>query len=474
MSSNTFRGTNNNLLTKYPAASLRELLLLSFPLVLSAISASLLGICDRYFLSHYSLEAWKACSIASNLCFFYQMTLIMFAVAAQAFIGHFQGANKQRLIGPLAWQMIYFSLFSMVITYPLSLVTELYLNGTEIQAPATFYFRALSLANFLFPLGATLAAFYIGRGKTRVILLVNLLIQVINIGLDYLLIFGIEGWFAPMGIKGAAIASIAAQSLLCFILFLMFLQKKYIPLFRTDLRKFNRSLLWEVLKTGIPRALGRAFGVGSWIIASYLMIQRGGDYLLIHTFGVSLFLILTFMQEGMGQALVTVCSHILGAKLDNVFRKLIKSSLLFHAITMVILAIPLLFMQEALINFFIKDKLSPTSIALLKDTCFWIWILCFTNGINRIGVSFMTASRDTLFYARWCSIPLITRCIPVFLGIGYLGWSPTMFFVIDGLNGFGLGVIFISRFLKDPFRRINRSSLRFPEEMIPEQALTTD
>ena len=474
MNLNVFRGTNNNQLTKYPIASLRELLVLSFPLVLSTLSASLLGLCDRYFLSHYSLEAWMASSTAGNLCFFYQMSLIMIAIAAQAFIGHFQGSNRKHLIGPLTWQMIYFSFLSMAVSYPLSLLTELYLKGTEIQAPATLYFRYLAIANFLFPLGITLASFYIGRGKTRVILLVNVLIQVINIVLDYLLIFGIKGWFAPMGIKGAAIATITAQSSLCIILFIMFLQKKYTTHYRTDLRKFNRVLFLEVLKNGIPRAFGRSMVVGSWIFASYLLVRRGGDYLLVHTFGVSLFLVLSFINEGMAQALITITSHILGAKLENIYKKLLSSSLIFLVITMGILAIPLLFMQDTLINFFIDEKLSPSSTALLKDCCFWIWVICFASGLNRIGASLLTAARDTVFYAGWVSVTWITLCIPTFIGIGYLGWSPTKFFLIDGINCFILGIIFIFRFLKEPFKKIDLAPTQIYEDNISEQSLTTD
>jgi len=424
MTSNTFLETQDRELTKHPAASLKELFSLSFPLILSALSASLLGLCDRFFLASYSLEAWKAYSTAQGLCFFFQMSLITIATAAQAFISHFKGAGKQYLIGPLIWQMIYFSILSMVISYPLSLVSELYLNGTEVQAPATLYFRYLSCANFLFPLGGTLASFYIGRGKTRVILFVNLIIQAINIVLNYLLIFGIKGWFAPMGIEGAAIATITAQSMLCSILFTLFLQKKYTAAFRNDLRKVDLNLLWEILKIGIPRAFGLCMAVGSWLVASYILVKRGGDYLLVHAFGVSLFLILSFMHIGMGQALITITSHLIGAKVKNIYKRLLSITLVFHAIIMGILAIPLLFMQEFLINLFIKEALSPLSIALLKDCCLWVWMLCLGSGISRIGTSFVTAARDTLFYAAWVSSNWVNLCIPVFVGIGLLGWSP--------------------------------------------------
>ena len=450
-----FNRDSSNQLTKYPVASLRELIILSLPLVLSTLSASLLLLGDRYFLSNYSLESFQACTTAAFLCFFYQMTLIMIATAAQAFIGHFLGSKNEHLIGPLTWQMIYFSIFSLIITYPCSLATQLYLKGTEIQDPATLYFHHLSIANFLFPLGATLSSFYIGRGKTRVILIVNICAQLVNIGLDYLLIFGVDGWFLPMGIKGAALATIAAQSFLCFTLFLMFLQKKYVTIYRTDLKRFNIPLLWDVLKIGIPRAIGRSMIVGGWVVASYFLVDRGGDYLLVLTFGVSLFLFFCFITEGMAQALITIVSHILGAKIENIFNKLINTSLLFLGITMLILAVPLLFMKTTLINFFIHEALSPYSRKLLEDCCFCVWVTCFASGINRIGTSLLTAARDTIFYAGCTSINTLSLCFSVFLGISYLGWAPTNFFLIDGANTLIFGTIFILRFFKQPLKKFN-------------------
>ena len=92
----------------------------------------------------------------------------MIAFVSQGFVGHYKGAKQEKMIGPFIWQMIYFSFLSMLITYPLSLVGKLYLKGIELEHGALTYLSYLSAVNFLYPLGATLAAFYLGRGKTRV------------------------------------------------------------------------------------------------------------------------------------------------------------------------------------------------------------------------------------------------------------------------------------------------------------------
>lgn len=441
-------------ITKYPAGSLRELSFLSFPLIISTLSASLLGWFDRYFLSIYDVNAWKVVTAATNLTFLFQIVLIMIAFVTQGFIGHYKGAKQYKMIGPFIWQMIYFSLLSMLLTYPLSLVAELYLRGIEFESGAVTYLRYLSAANFLYPLGATLATFYLGRGKTKIVFIVNLLIQGTNILLDYLLIFGVKNIIPPLGIKGTAIGTIASQSIYCIILISLFLQKKYVSRYGTDQRGIDFSLMWEGLRTGLPRAAGRAMLVGAWAFASYFIIQKGGDYFLVYSFGVTIFGLFLFITDGMGQALITLTSYSLGASMDEVFHKILKTSFQFILIVSMLLGIPLLFMQDAIIHFMIKDPLAPETISLLRETCVWVWVGCIASGINRIGVGFITASRDTLFYATCISVLWITLCVPAYVGIELLSWTPTKIFMLDSINTSITGGIFIFRFLRSPYRKL--------------------
>ncbi|MCB1109605.1 MAG: polysaccharide biosynthesis C-terminal domain-containing protein [Chlamydiia bacterium] len=460
MKSANIKRSSHHQLTRHPVASLRELFTLAFPLILTTFSASLLNLTDRFLLSHFSQDAWKACCSAMNLLYLPQLGLIIIASISQAFVGHFKGARQDKMIGPFIWQMIYFSLSTILLTYPLILIGKLYLQDIEVEKDAKIYFQVLAIANFLYPLGATLASFYTGRGKNSIVLITNFSIQVLNIFLDILLIFGIQGVLPPQGVFGAAIATVISQSTYCVILFFLFRQKRHAPFFSTNTWKLNPPLLWQGLKTGIPRSLGRTIAVGAWTIATYFLIQKGGDYLLVHSFGLTIFVILSFINDGMGQALLTFNSHTLASNTSHHFRKSLRTSLYFTGITAIILAIPLLLFPEKIIAIFIKDPLSIQSQFYLKECCFWVWIAIIGSGINRIGASLITAARDTLFYACCLTLQWITLCIPVFIGIEKLGMSPSKFFLIEGVNTGLMGVIFIIRFFKEPYRQLGSQSIR--------------
>ncbi|CCB88924.1 MATE family efflux transporter [Simkania negevensis] len=450
-------------LSSYPLGSFRELLALSTPLVFSCLSASLLGFCDRLFLSHYSLDAWNAASTSGYIAFLYQMMLSVIAMIAQSFIAQHIGAKRPSNVGPIVWQMIWFAFLSMLITYPSSFFAEMYFRGTEIEAPALAYFRPMALFNFLFPLNAALSAFFIGRGKTRIIFYANISIQFMNIALDYLLIYGVGSIIPPMGTFGAALATIISEATLCLILFSKFARPEYIPTYNTHQRKLNLSLLKEMLKVGIPRSIGRGMAISAWSFAAHLLVMKGGIHLLVLTLGTSLFMIFTFINEGVCQALTTVASHIFGAKEEQAISRLIRSAFQVLALSMLLLSVPLIVMREQVISLFISDSLPYETLELLKKTCIFAWIACLANGINFIGASFITASRDTFFYACIITMNWVTICVPVYLIIGRFGVSPEYFFTIDSVNTILFGIIYFFRFRKGVWKK-NLLSLHHPIE----------
>ncbi|MCB1066824.1 MAG: MATE family efflux transporter [Simkania sp.] len=450
-------------LSSYPLGSFRELLALSTPLVFSCLSASLLGFCDRLFLSHYSLDAWNAASTSGYIAFLYQMMLSVIAMIAQSFIAQHIGAKRPSNVGPIVWQMIWFAFLSMFITYPSSFFAEMYFRGTEIEAPALAYFRPMALFNFLFPLNAALSAFFIGRGKTRIIFYANISIQFMNIALDYLLIYGVGSIIPPMGTFGAALATIISEATLCLILFSKFARPEYIPTYNTHQRKLNLSLLKEMLKVGIPRSIGRGMAISAWSFAAHLLVMKGGIHLLVLTLGTSLFMIFTFINEGVCQALTTVASHIFGAKEEQAISRLLRSAFQVLALSMLLLSVPLIVMREQVISLFISDSLPYETLELLKKTCIFAWIACLANGINFIGASFITASRDTFFYACIITMNWVTICVPVYLIIGRFGVSPEYFFTIDSVNTILFGIIYFFRFRKGVWKK-NLLSLHHPIE----------
>lgn len=440
-------------LSKYPVASLRELTYLSLPLILSLLSASLMGFCDKIFLARFSLNAMEAGVSAGYLCHLFQFPLMRVSTMAQVFVGLYFGSKTMSKAGPATWQMIWFSIFSMAVTLPISrFVAPFFFGGTSVEGPASTYFHVMMVVNFLFPLTAALSSYFIGQGRMSIIFFSNLICHSLNICLDYFFIFGVKGMIAPMGIFGAAIATGVSQLLLCTILFWAFLRKKEHLLCNTHAFRFNGNLFWRQFRVGFPRAVARTIILTAWVSTSRLMTLKGGDYLMVLSIGGTLILLFSFISEGMLQGLITIASSLMGSKNYSKIWKLVRSGLLIVGCTGGILLIPYIFFPGFTLSFFFPGGPDPHSFALLKTTCIWLWIFFICYGINTIGHSLITASRDLNFYMFSIIFVWCTSYFPAYLGMNVFGFSPDKLWLIMSLDSLIFGLLFIYRATKEKWK----------------------
>lgn len=116
---------------------------------------------------------------------------------------------------------------------------------------------------------ASLKAFFDGIGKTHVHMIAAIVMNVLNLGLNYCLIFGF--WIFPrMEVEGAAIASIIASYTGMFIMIAWCLAPKYGKKFAYfNLSKLNLKVTWEIGKLSIPSGLATVF-----VMAGVLMFVK--------------------------------------------------------------------------------------------------------------------------------------------------------------------------------------------------------
>src|SRR5205814_807496 len=98
-------------------------------------------------------------------------------------------------------------------------------------------------------------SFFAGRGRTRVVLVVNVLATAVNVLLDWLLIFG-HGGFPRAGVAGAAWATIAAQAVGSAILLALVLSPRNRERYATGSSwRLDPRLLGRLLRFGFPAGL---------------------------------------------------------------------------------------------------------------------------------------------------------------------------------------------------------------------------
>jgi len=435
-------------LSKYPTASFRELLSISLPMALSLLSSYVLLLTDSIFLAHHSLEAFEGCAAAIGFYFLFQMLTNRFISTVQTFVGRAYGAKKEDEAVSYTWQMIWIALLSPLIIFPLSfLYGKSFFKGTPIETEAMTYLTYMLAGNVLLALEVALSSFYVGIGDSKRVLKTHLISHPINIALNYVLIFGVSSILPPLGIHGAAIGTLLAKSLSCFLLFKHFLSHFFPSRFQSAVCKFIPKRCIECFQVALPRAIGQGSVALTWNYISHIFIQSGGIDLLTITFGVTIFL--PFLNDAVGVAVLTISSYLIGAQSWSLFPKLFRSIAFFIMGNAVIMAIPFIFFAPQIVHLFEKETFSLSETAILIKSSMMVWLNFVTNSIYIISFMMLTALKDMRFYLI-VHLPLGT--FPYYFAIYYLHqkpyWSSEFLWLITAIFPIFFSSIYFARVLQ--------------------------
>jgi len=257
----------------------REVLAISFPLILSTSTMSLAHVIDRVFLSWYSSDSLAASLPAGASAFVFLSLFIGTTSYVNTFVSQYHGAGRPDRIGASVWQGIYLSLIAAVAIASMSLIAEplfrLAGHPPAIREQEVTYFRIMALGGGGPVLSAALSAFYSGRGRTWMVMWVNLGGALVNCFFNYLWIFGNWG-FPEWGIFGAALASILAPWLMSIFYFsLLFLPRNRTKYSSLSAWRFDPDLFRRLIRYGFPSGLQFMTDVSAFTIF-ILLIGRIG------------------------------------------------------------------------------------------------------------------------------------------------------------------------------------------------------
>ena len=137
-------------------------------------------------------------------------------------------------------------MFSLSI--PLAFYTGKFFLASDFYEYGLDYFFWTMLFIPFFPMAGAVNGFFIGRGKVILVTIISVIANMINFGLNIILVFGAKGLVPEMGVIGAAIATHISELIAFITIFIMFLLPRHQRLFHTNHFKINLKLLIEGIK----------------------------------------------------------------------------------------------------------------------------------------------------------------------------------------------------------------------------------
>lgn len=422
---------NHDQLTRFPEGSARELWTIAFPLILAGLSGNLMIFLDRLILAHFSTDAMNAAATAGMVCALFVFGAVGISSIAEVFVGQYNGSKQKSKMGIPSWQMIWFSLLTYIVFLPLALWGGPYFLAKNYLDLAMPYYQWLMFFGPFLAIFSALAAFFIGKGNTRLVFIVTITGNIINLVLNIPLVFGIKGLFEPLGVAGSAIATVISQVIMVLVLLLVFLNSTNRKIYGTNKFGFNPSEFWKCLKIGTPNSVGTMIEIAAWALILNMMADLSDAHITVWTITISVFTVFAFTNAGMQKAIITIAANLIGAKKPELVRKMIFSALKLTLIIAAIIAIPMIITPNLFFIAFLPEGATALDVKALEGYLrlglIGMWIFFLFDGLTWIFAGIFTAAGDTKFTMIMNAISAwLFAIVPVYFLIVKGGGSPAL------------------------------------------------
>lgn len=401
----------------------------ALPVMMTQLGASLVGLFDSIMVGRYATIDLAAVSF-SNAIFFTVMVFAMGALMGLTPLVGIQVGELQQAKQAHPIQEKISSLFQngMLFTVILSILTLLLLGGCipflhcfgqdpDVVEAARAYYILIVLSIIPFLSFTFFKQFLEGLGNTSVAMVITLVMNSLNIFLNWLFIYG--NWGCPeLGATGAGIGSLVARMgmPICFLA-VMYFRKEWAGYLRSmRIQNFRWSVIKELSKIGFPIgvqtlmetiAFTAAFIIIGWISKEALAAHQIANQLCDMTFMIIL---------GIGSATTIRVSHQLGANNLEGVRMAGNASIHLVLIINTIGAILMIALCQQIPLLFTRDQ---EVIAIASQLVILAGVLQLADGLQVVAAAMLRGITDVKVPMVIAMISYTVICISVGLFLAF-------------------------------------------------------
>ena len=364
---------------KLDKAKHKKILSISLPAAFNSLLDMLQVITDLIMVGTISAFAVAAVGLGLQSLMFIFSILTVLQVGTSALISRFYGAGRMKQ-GSLALATLL--KFAFYLSFPLTLFWYFGSNGlyewfgveTEVKELGSSY---VSILTFMLPFILLKYVFVTAlnaTGDTTTPMYIKIVSIVLNISLNYLLIFGNFG-FPVLGVIGAAWATVIVNILeVSFYAWLYFKGKTpFMPLFY-----FSKNLLNRALKVGLPATYERTLTVSSFMLFTAIIANYSTEALAGYQIGLRVEGIAFMPGIGFTIAAMALMGQGLGAKKPEQSREDVLLVLKYATALMFALSFFMVLTPEWIVQFFTND------LKTIEEASLYLQIV----GLSQIPLAF--------------------------------------------------------------------------------------
>lgn len=430
---------------------IKTILLIAVPAALKHLLDMILIIVDMIMVGSLGVDQVAAVGLGLQFLMVLGVVMTLFSVGGNAVLSRLKGSgrtNKANItLYNLSLLTLALAIVSMVLIIPF--VQELYILIGVTPTVAGFgvdYFGTIAFGFILMFFDTLFFTYFSAMGNTVISLYIKIASALLNVVLNYALIFGHFG-LPALGVQGAAIATLIALSLNVLIYIYWINKSQTYGLIRV----FSKTVMKEVFKIGLPASVERGIASLSFmffvaIIAGYSTQSLAGYQIGLRIEGIA------FMPGfGFSVAAMTLMGQGLGAKDPVGAEKAVMITSWIAASFMGFVGIFMVLFPEAAIVFFTKD---PRTI---EEAAMYLRLV----GVSQVPLAMMFVLSAGLRGAGAVKITMIVslstlwslRIIPSYIA-SYLSDDILWVYIVMTIETFVKGGLFFYIFKRGSWKEI--------------------
>lgn len=444
-----------------------EALMIVLPVVLQAIINQGVNMMDTIMVGKLGEAAISASSLANQFYNIYTFLCMGLSAAGLVLAAQYWGAGDKvtvRKVFDILIQIIFaastlFAILSLALPRQ---IISLYTNDQEVIAAGAGYLRITALVYL--PHGIALVISNIMRsvGNARIGLYVSLASFFVNIGCNYVFIFGKLG-FPAMGVSGAALGTLCSRAVefgVCTF-FVLVIDRKLCYRPARLLRRPEKPLLREFIRLGLPAIISDTILAFASSAIGMILGHMGREFVSAYSIVSVVDRMCTLATSGVGSAAGIMVGQSVGAGEAAEAKRRGFSFLMLTAVLGVIGAILVVIVGDWSISLY---DITPDTIAITRTMMIAsALVVPFQNISSTLGKGVLRGGGDTQFLMVADVIFQWVASIPLgYLAGLVLNLSPFAVLLIVRIDYVIKGIWFIQRLTTDKWihqvKRAERAS----------------
>lgn len=341
--------------------------ILAWPVTVSQVGHIMVAVADSVMVGRLGSIPLAAVSLANGIFAVIMVFGIGLAFGITPLIANADGAKSHEKISPVVQAGFWINTFAGLILFLMVLAGTYLLpylgQDPEVVQKSTHYLRILGFSMLPFLVFFTFKQYAEGLSNTREAMYITVSVNLLNVLLNYLLIFGKWG-FPALGIDGAGYATLISRVVMAFAMYVFVKKAKlfsHIPL-NLKLIGVQWNQAKQILKIGIPTGLQYIFEVSAFAMAAVFIGMVSATQLAAHQIALNLASITYMAATGLAATATIRMGNQLGMKSLSGLKLALKTIIIMTIGIMGLSGIVLLIFHKSL-PYFYTDEVAVTAIA---------------------------------------------------------------------------------------------------------------